>query len=96
MLTIKGIEKLFRQDIGEWRIARVETLQGAYLIQLRKPNGENMQVNLERNKNKGYELWYWQGHIGDPKNYIPKRLIFPINQFFTMNGLVSAIYTLIK
>ena len=28
MLTIKGIEKLFRQDIGEWRISGVETQIG--------------------------------------------------------------------
>jgi hypothetical protein len=99
MLTIKGIEKIYKQNVGEWRIARVETINSAYLIQLRKPNGESMQVNLERNitDKNGYELWYWNGDpINDPCNCVPQRLILPISQFFTQLGLASAIYTLLK
>jgi hypothetical protein len=64
MLTIKNIEKLYKQDIGEWRVGRVETLDSAYLIKLMKPNGEDKQVNIERNAIGEYdaalyELWFW-------------------------------------
>jgi hypothetical protein len=64
MLTIKNIEKLYKQNIGEWRVGRVETLDSAYLIKLMKPNGEDKQVNIERHSiGEGdtalYELWFW-------------------------------------
>ncbi len=64
MLTIVNIEKLYKQDVGEWRIGKVVTLDSAYLIELRKSNGLRLQVNLERNAiGEGdsalYELWFW-------------------------------------
>ena len=68
MLTIVNIEKLYKRDVGEWRIGRVETLDNTYLIQLRKPNAQTMQVNLERNaigmgEAPLYELWFWSDDL---------------------------------
>ena len=62
MLTIKNIEKLFRQDVGDWRISGVETLKFTYLIHLKKSNGETHQINIERLEigQGGYEMWCWK------------------------------------
>ena len=50
MLTIENITKLYRRDVGEWRIGKVETTNTTYLFQLYKFNRRNtIQVNLERN-----------------------------------------------
>jgi hypothetical protein len=93
MLTIKGIEKIYKQDVGEWRIARVETIQTAYLIQLRKSTGESMQVNLERNKiGSAYELWFWKTDNGTTW---PARLMLPITQFTDIWKTIQGINLLI-
>jgi alpha-L-arabinofuranosidase len=61
MLTIKNIEKLFRQDVGHWRISGVETQKFTYLIHLRKLNGEKHQINIERLAiGNEYEMWTWK------------------------------------
>ena len=78
MLTIKNIEKLYKQNVGEWRVGRVETLDSAYLIKLMKPNGERKQVNIERNAIGEYdaalyELWFWSGSDKDPRHQTPVR-----------------------
>jgi hypothetical protein len=84
MLTIVNIEKLYKRDVGEWRIGKVETLDSTYLIQLRKPNGQTMQVNLER-KAIGmgeaplYELWFWSDDL----------LPIPIRTFLSKRDLES-------
>jgi hypothetical protein len=69
MLTIVNIEKLYKRDVGEWRIGRVETLDSSYLIKLYKHNRrETKQVNIER-KAIGmgeaplYELWFWSDDL---------------------------------
>jgi hypothetical protein len=73
MLTIKNIEKLYKQDVGDWRVGKVETLDSAYLIQLRKYNSiETKQVNIERTPiGEGdtalYELWFWEDDSGSAK-----------------------------
>jgi hypothetical protein len=69
MLTIENINKIWKRDVGEWRIGMVETLDSTYLIQLRKPNGQTMQINLERNaigmgEAQLYELWFWSDDLG--------------------------------
>jgi len=70
MLTIVNIEKLYKQDVGEWRIGKVVTLDSSYLIQLYKHNRrETMQVNIERTPiGEGdtalYELWFWSDDLG--------------------------------
>ena len=73
MLTIKNIEKLYKQDVGEWRVGKVVTLDSSYLIQLYKHNRrEIMQVNIERTPiGEGdtalYELWFWEDDSGGAK-----------------------------
>jgi len=37
MLEIVNIEKLYKKDVGGWRISRVETIPSAYIIHLLKP-----------------------------------------------------------
>ncbi len=73
MLTIVNIEKLYKQDVGEWRIGKVVTLDSSYLIKLYKHNRrETMQVNIERTPiGEGdtalYELWFWEDNSGGAK-----------------------------
>ena len=73
MLTIKNIEKLYKCDVGDWRIGKVVTLDSSYLIQLYKHNRrETMQVNIERTPiGEGdtalYELWFWEDDSGSAK-----------------------------
>ena len=59
MLSIENITKVYKKDVGEWRIGKVETLNTAYLFTLYKFNRrETIQVNLERNPiGVQYELW---------------------------------------
>jgi len=73
MLTIVNIEKLYKQDVGEWRIGKVVTLDSSYLIQLYKHNRrQTKQVNIERTPiGEGaaplYELWFWADDSGSAK-----------------------------
>ena len=73
MLTIKNIEKLYKQDVSNWRIGKVLTLDSSYLIQLYKHNRrETKQVNIERTPiGEGaaplYELWFWADDSGSAK-----------------------------
>ena len=72
MLTIKNIEKLYKLNVGNWRISKVLTLDSSYLMELKKPNGKKMQVNLERTPiGEGdtalYELWFWEDNSGGAK-----------------------------
>ena len=63
MLTIENITKLYRADVGIWRIGRVETINTAYLFTLINPVGHRIQINLERNPiGLQYELWCWDSY----------------------------------
>ena len=63
MLTIKNITKVYRKDIGNWRIGKVETINTAYLFTLINPVGQRIQINLERNPiGVQYELWCWDSY----------------------------------
>jgi len=63
MLTIENITKLYRADVGIWRIGRVETINTAYLFTLVNPVGHRIQINLERNPiGLQYELWCWDSY----------------------------------
>ena len=53
-LTIENIAtELFRMNVGEWRIARIETHKNCYLFGLKKKGKQSQyqvhQFNLERN-----------------------------------------------
>ena len=76
MLTIENITKLYRADVGSWRIGRVETINTAYLFTLINPVGQRIQINLERNPiGVQYELWCWDSyqHNVPLPTAIPKR-----------------------
>jgi hypothetical protein len=84
MLTIVNIEKLYKQDVGEWRVGKVVTLDSSYLIQLYKRNRmEIMQVNIERTPigeygASLYELWFWADDSGSAK---PIRILLDKRDF---------------
>ena len=66
MLTIENITKLYKADVGIWRIGRVETINTAYLFTLINPVGQRIQINLERNPiGVQYELWCWDSYINN-------------------------------
>ena len=68
MLTIENITKVYKKDIGMWRIGRVETINTAYLFTLVNPVGNRIQINLERNPiGLQYELWFWEDDSGSAK-----------------------------
>jgi len=97
MLTIENIAKVYKYNVCGWQIGIVETTNSAYLFQLRKPTGESMQVNLERNIINGdnkYELWHWKtspaGGYGTPN-----RLMFKKEAFETPNRFLNAMNLLL-
>ena len=76
MLTIENITKLYRADVGIWRIGRVETINTAYLFTLVNPVGHRIQINLERNPiGLQYELWCWDSYQNNAPhpNSVPRR-----------------------
>ena len=96
MLTIENIIKVWKQDVCGWRIAKIETMPGAYLFHLYKyDRSEQLQVNLERNDINGeYEMWHWKtspaGGYGTPN-----RLLFEKKAFETPNGFLNAMNLLL-
>jgi len=98
MLTIENIAKVYKYDVCGWQIGIVETTNSAYLFQLRKPTGESMQVNLERNAigkdNKEYELWHWKTNPAGGYG-TPNRLMFKKEAFATPNRFLNAMNLLL-
>lgn len=96
MLTIENITKVWKRDVGQWRIGKIETTNGAYLFQLYKFNRrETLQVNLERNSINGeYEMWHWKtapaGGYG-----APNRLLFPKHTFDDPDRFLAAMNLLL-
>ena len=98
MLTIENITKVYKKDIGMWRIGRVETINTAYLFTLVNPVGNRIQINLERNPiGLQYELWCWDSyqHNVPLPTAIPKRRMLDMDKLKTMDGLVNQIKELI-
>lgn len=98
MLTIENITKVYKKDVGMWRIGRVETINTAYLFTLVNPVGNRIQINLERNPiGLQYELWCWDSyqHNVPLPNAIPKRRMLDKDKLKTMDGLVNQIKELI-
>jgi len=98
MLTIANIEKLYKKNIGEWRVRAVETTNTAYLIHLLKANGETHQINIERNPigYDTYEMWMWKGNKNDPFNYVPERIVLSRVDYETLDSTLTWLNTLIK
>lgn len=95
MLSIENITKLYKMDVGEWRIGKVETLPSAYLFTLYKFNRrETIQVNLERNAiGVQYELWRWNayGNQSPHPNSVPYRRMLDRSKLLTPDKLINEI-----
>jgi len=91
MLTITNIEKLYKLNVGDWRIGKVETLDSAYLIQLYKYNSiETKQVNIERTTiGEGdtalYELWFWDN--GKPIRRLLRKCDFELGPLYVIKNI---------
>ncbi len=97
-LEIVNIEKLYKKDVGGWRISRVETIPSAYIIHLLKPDGERHQLNIERIPVwDEYEMWCWKpvGTIGPLPNSKPERLMVNKGNLSTMDKALQAINLLL-
>jgi hypothetical protein len=104
MLTIKNYNKLYRKDVGEYRVAKIQETLNSYIIQLNKPDGYKRQVMLERNpigKQREYELWMWdtnaQSKNGIPTSTsTPKRIMLKIEYITDIQKLIGSIEFLNK
>ena len=100
MLSIENITKLYKRDVGEWRIGKVETLPSAYLFTLYKFNRrEQIQVNLERNPiGEQYELWCWDVQLNGVvlPHATPLRRLLDKPKLKTPELLIEQIKELIK
>lgn len=97
MLKIKNYNKLFRKDVGDWRIGSVQETLTSYIIQLNKPNNDKKQVMLERtatiSKQNIYELWCWNT---DLPTATPKRIMLTLDKISDMDNLVGTIEFLVR
>ena len=104
MLTIENINKIWKRDVGEWRIGKIQTLDTAYLFQLYIHNRRHqIQINLERTPIGGgdvllYELWCWDMQDnGQPLPHAtPLRRMLDMTELKTMDGLIEQMEQLIK
>jgi len=104
MLTIENINKIWKRDVGEWRIGKIQTQNTAYLFQLYISNRRHqIQINLERTPiGRGgvffYELWCWDMQDGGAPlpHATPLRLMLNMAELKTMDGLVEQMEKLLK
>jgi hypothetical protein len=98
MLTIENITKLYKADVGIWRIGRVETINTAYLFTLINPVGHRIQINLERNPiGVQYELWCWDSYQNNTPlpTAVPRRRMLDRSKLITPDVLLEQIKQLI-
>jgi hypothetical protein len=104
MLTIENINKIWKRDVGEWRIGKIQTQNTAYLFQLYISNRRHqIQINLERTPiGRGgvffYELWCWDMQDGGAPlpHATPLRRMLNMAELKTMDGLVKQMEKLLK
>jgi hypothetical protein len=104
MLTIENINKIWKRDVGEWRIGKIQTQNTAYLFQLYISNRRHqIQINLERTPigRDGvffYELWCWDMQDGGAPlpHATPLRRMLNMAELKTMDGLVEQMEKLLK
>ena len=100
MLIIENINKIWKRDVNEWRIGKIETLSSTYLFQLYIYNRRHqIQINLERNPiGEQYELWCWDMQDGGAPlpHATPLRRMLDKVELKTPNGLVEQMEKLIK
>ena len=100
MLKITNYHKLFRKDIGNWRVSRVSESDSAYLIFLTTPKGRTLQVNLERKPylDEGeYELWCWDTILSKgvvAQTAVPLRTMVRLEELRDINNLLNSIKSL--
>ena len=98
MLTIENITKVYKKDVGMWRIGRVEAINTAYLFTLVNPVGQRIWINLERNPiGLQYELWCWDSyqHNVPLPTAIPKRRMLDKDKLKKPEILIEQIKQLI-
>ena len=99
MLTIENITKVYKKDVGMWRIGRVETINTAYLFTIVTPVGHRIQVKLERNPiGVQYELWCWNSYQNNAPlpTAVPRRRMLDKDKLKTMDGLIEQIKNLVQ
>ena len=99
MLTIENITKVYKKDIGMWRIGRVETINTAYLFTLINPIGQQIQINLERNPiGVQYELWCWESYQNNAPlpTAVPRRRMLDKDKLKTPEILIEQIKQLVN
>ena len=104
MLTIENINKIWKRDVGEWRIGKIQTQNTAYLFQLYISNRRHqIQINLERTPiGSGgvffYELWCWDMQDGGAPlpHATPLRRMLNKAELKTMDSLVEQMEKLLK
>jgi len=100
MLKITNYHKLFRKDVGFWRVGKIEEIDTAYLIYLMTDKGRKMQVNLERTpvgNQKQYELWCWSDILRTgvvAQTAVPIRIMVGLDELRDMDTLLSSITSL--
>ena len=100
MLKITNYHKLFRKDIGHWRVGKIEEIDTAYLIYLMTSKGRKWQINLERTpvgNQKQYELWCWSDILRTgvvAQTAVPIRIMMKLEEVKDMNTLLSSITSL--
>ena len=89
MLTINNRSRLFKEEVAGWIISGVTTTNQAYLIHLKKPNGEEHQLNIERNPiGDEYEMWCWK-NADNFYNMTPERLMVTKDMLRTMDHALA-------
>jgi hypothetical protein len=99
MLTIENISKLYKAEVGIYRIGKVETINTAYLFTLINPVGQRIWVNLERNPiGVQYELWCWSSYMNNAPlpNAVPLRRILDKSKLQTPELLRKQIKELVN
>ena len=100
MLTIENITKLYKKDVAEWRIGKVETTLTAYIFSLYQINRRStIQINLERNPiGVQYELWRWSviANQSPHPNSVPLRRMLDKSKLQTPEILIEQIKDLLK
>lgn len=100
MLTIKNYNKLYKKDVGEWRVGKIIEERTYYQITLFKRNRrKTISVNIERTPIQKdvfdvYELWYWKGK--SMVSAIAERTLLPKSEYRDMDTFIKNLNELIS
>ena len=89
MLTIKNYDKLFREDVFHYRVARIIENELDYQIKLVSEQGHSLMIYLERNAiDEQYEMWFQRMNA--------ERLFFVKENFKTIDEFIACMEALIR